>query len=80
MTDIFGLTGKETKDHIWPLAKDGSSAKLNIQLLSEESNALKGDRTKGKINGLRFSITETGRSASGKIIGKMKVLKNGKWV
>lgn len=80
MTDIFGLSGTATNDHIWPTAKDGSNAKANIQTLTEESNGLKGDRTKGTINGIRFSVTEIGRSDSGKKIGQMKVLKDGKWV
>ena len=80
MRDIFELEGIETKDHIWPIAKDGSSAKKNIQKLTEESNGLKGDKTKGKINGYRFSVIEIGRSKSKKKIGQMKVLKNGNWI
>lgn len=80
MKDIFELNGEATNDHVWPIAKNGSSAKKNIQIITRESNELKGDRTKGKINGFRFSVTEIGRSDSDKKIGEMKVLKNGKWV
>lgn len=78
--DVFGNKGPATDDHIWPIANNGSSSSLNIQLLTSQSNLEKGDRNKGKINGIRFSITEVGRTESGKIIGHMRVLKNGNWI
>ena len=78
--DVFGNAGPATEDHIWPLANNGSRSSLNIQLLTRQSNLEKGDRNKGKINGIRFSITEIGRTESGKIIGRMKAFKNGNWI
>ena len=77
--DVFENNGKLTNDHIWPIAKDGSKSSQNIQQLTKKSNLLKGDLTKGTINGIRFSITECGRTKSDLKIGRMKIKKNGQW-
>lgn len=74
--DVFNNVCQTLEDdHIYPLAKDGSNNKLNIQKLCEASNREKADKTKGKVNGIRFSVKHVGRDNNNKIIGEMVLIK-----
>lgn len=74
--DIFNNTCSSFgDDHIQPLAKNGSNNRKNIQQLCRASNEAKADKTKGKINGIRFSVIPAGVDNNKKIIGKMKIIK-----
>lgn len=74
--DIFNNVCQTLEDdHIYPLAEGGSNNKQNIQKLCRVSNREKADKTKGKINGIRFSVKHAGRDNNNKIIGKMVLIK-----
>lgn len=74
--DIFNNSCENFEiDHIYPLAKGGSNFKENKQNLCQTSNREKADKTKGKINGIQFSIIHKGKDVNNKIIGKMKISK-----
>ena len=69
--DCFKNGIPEDVDHIYPLSKGGSNILENKQILSKESNFLKGQKTKGKIGtNWRFSILQK-TTSEGKIYGTM---------
>ena len=78
--DCFGNGNPTTVDHIWPTASDGAAAKDNTLTLSKASNEEKANKTSGKINGIRFSITKKSIK-NGKIYGRMVIQKQkgGEW-
>lgn len=78
--DCFGNKGSSTKDHIWPTANNGSLSTENIQLLTSTSNSEKGNSNSGTINGIKFAITAKSTTENRKVIGKMKIFINKKWI
>ncbi len=60
-TDIFNneCTFSEiTRDHIWPLSKNGLNNKENIMYICELSNTKKADLTEGTINGVKWKVSK----------------------
>ncbi len=76
--DCFENIGSKTIDHIWPTAKGGSNIEKNRQYLTQESNMKKGNKTKGKINDIQFSILKC-LDKDGNVYGRIQIKKNDKW-
>ena len=70
--DCFGNGNPSDIDHIWPTSKGGSNISENKMRLSKESNREKNDKTKGKVNGIRFSVVRA-MNSNGDVYGKMQI-------
>ena len=74
--DCFGYGNPHTIDHIYPIAKGGSNAKINKQSISLEANKQKADKTKGKIgSSWRFAILLKKEKEGNIICGQMYIRK-----
>ena len=70
--DCFGNGNPTNLDHIWPLSKGGANNIINKQKISVISNEQKADKTKGKIDNIRFSVVRATDSL-GNVYGKMQI-------
>ena len=70
--DVFGHRGESMTTYVMPLSNNGSESNDNRFLLTSKSHYLKGDKTKGKINGIQFAI-QGSRAGNGKMVGVMYI-------
>lgn len=77
--DCFGNGNPSNIDHVWPISMGGANIKENKMRLSQISNASKSNKTKGKINGIKFGVVRA-ITQDGKIYGRMQIRKkDGLW-